>query len=59
MIEGQILFGEFDEPDGLFTLQKKGGLYILPGLESASAALRAKAEHACQGINEVLESLPY
>jgi len=38
--------------------KKKGGLYILTGLESASAVLRAKAEHACQGIDEVIESLP-
>ncbi len=30
----------------------------LTELETASAVLRTKAEHACQGIDEVIESLP-
>jgi hypothetical protein len=31
---------------------------ILTDLETASAVLGTKAEHACQGIDEVIESLP-
>ena len=41
--------------------QKKGSQAYqdtLTGLETASAVLRTKAEHACQGIDEVIESLP-
>jgi len=30
----------------------------LTEIETASAVLRTKAEHACQGIDEVIESLP-
>ena len=41
--------------------QKKGSHAYqdtLTELETASAVLRTKAEHACQGIDEVIESLP-
>jgi hypothetical protein len=31
---------------------------ILTDLETASAVLGTKAEHACQGIDEIIESLP-
>lgn len=31
---------------------------ILTELETASAVLGTKAEHACEGIDEVIESLP-
>ncbi len=41
--------------------QKKGSQAYqdtLTALETASAVLRTKAEHACQGIDEVIDSLP-
>lgn len=41
--------------------QKKGSQAYqdtLTELETASAVLRTKAEHACQGIDDVIESLP-
>jgi hypothetical protein len=41
--------------------QKKGTQVYqdtLTEIETASAVLRTKAEHACQGIDDVIESLP-
>jgi hypothetical protein len=41
--------------------QKKGTKVYqdtLTEIETASAVLRTKAEHACQGIDDVIESLP-